>query len=465
MGIFDNFTKKKNVHEAGVAIVKKGGYGAVALSGEEDDSDKRSTQFKIYKEAYERVPLITAIIDVQADQAVQEYYFEGPNKTKLEKWANKVNLTRFLHQLAKTMLLYGNSYVEVIKTKGEISELKLIDPVWVDVYRKPTGEVIGYSQIIENKPLILWGTTGDSQKDTTFSKRVSKFDSIIHFKHNVLNAEKYGFSVIKPLIESINIKLSMESNLRKVLKKYVAPLIWAKVGNDQYPANDEIVGTISDTLRDLEAESEVTTTHLVELGVLDFNAKGMDIKTPLDHVETQIITGGQVPPVLLGRSAGTDKATAEVQLRAFGRHTKSLQRELKFEFEDKIIVGQDIGESEDQLIWTQAEEREREIEIDILRGLVTDGIITPQKANDLLAPRFREKLPTPEEKAAAMMDATGGGLLNGQQQDPKTGLQKPRDNQMVKNKVKDNPNDPTQTTQNKNAKGRVVKTDRKVPIK
>jgi len=464
MGIFDNFTRKKNVREAGIAIVKKSGRGAIALSGEEDNSDKRSTQFKIYKEAYERVPLITAIIDVQADQAVQEYYFEGPNSKKLDKWANKVNLTRFLHQLAKTMLLYGNAYVEVVKKTGEITELKLIDPVWVDVYRKPTGDITGYSQIIEGKALILWGTTGDLKKDESFPRRVSKFDSIVHFKHNVLNAEKYGFSVIKPLVEAINIKLSMESNLRKVLKKYVAPLIWAKVGNDQYPANDAIVGTISDTLRDLEAESEVTTSHLVELGVLDFNAKGMDIKTPLDHVETQIITGGQVPPVLLGRSAGTDKATAEVQLRAFGRHTKSLQRELKVEFEDKIIVGQGLGDNEDQLIWSQAEEREREIEIDMLRGLVTDGILTPQKANDLLPPRFREKLPTPEEKAEAMMGAVGG-LPNGQQQDPKTGLQKPRPNQMVDKKVKDNPNDPTKTTQNKNATGRVVKTDRKVPIK
>ena len=190
------------------------------------------------------------------------------------------------------------------------------------------------------------------------------------------------------------------------------------------------------------------------LGVLDFNAKGMDIKTPLDHVETQIITGGQVPPVLLGRPGG--KGDSEVQLRSFGRHTKALQRELKVEFEDKIIVGQGMGTDQDMLIWAQAEEREREIEMDIIRGLVTDGILTPQKANDLLPPRFREKLPTPEERAS---------LLNGQQEDPETGLQKPRGNQMVSKKVKDNPQDPTQTTQHKNAKGRVVKNDRKVPIK
>jgi hypothetical protein len=453
MALFDNLFKKK-ITESGKALVKVGGRTGFGLVSGEDDTNKRESQYKIYKQVYETVPLITAIIDVQSDQAVQEFFFEGPSSDKLDKWADKVNLMQFFHRIAKSMILYGNGYVEVIKDKGEVSELKMIDPVFMNVYRKPTGEITGYAQIINNKELVLWGTTGDSKQDSKFEKRIRKFDHIAHFKHNVLGSEKYGLSVVRPLIDSINIKLDMESNLRKVIFKYVAPLIWAKVGNDSFPANSDIVDTISSTLRDLSAESEITTSHLVELGVLDFNAKGMDIKTPIDHVENQIITGGQVPPVLLGRS-GQGKADSEVQLRSFGRHIKALQRELKNEFEDKIITGQDLGSDEDKLVWTQAEEREKEIEIDMLRGLVTDGILTPQKANDLLAPKFRETLPTPEEKAS---------LLNGQGED-ETGLQKPRPTQRKDKKVKDNPNDPTQTTKNKNTTGRVNKTDRKVPIK
>jgi len=446
MGIRERIFGKR-VHEAGTALVmpsgKPRGFG---LNAEEQFAE-RSDLFKKYKKAYEVIPLITAIIDVQADQAVQEFFFEGPNSEKLTKWADKMNLSQFFHRIAKSLLLYGNSYVEVLPT-----ELKIINPVWMDVYREPTGEIIGYSQIIENEKLVLWGSTGDKDKDDSFKKKISSFDNLVHFRHNVISSEKYGLSIIHPLLESLNIKLDMESNLRKVLFKYVAPLIWAKVGNDQFPANSSIVADISGTLRDLQAESEITTSHLVDLSVLEFNAKGMDIETPLKHIEAQIITGGLVPPVLLGRE-GSGTQNAEVQLRSFGRHIKALQRELKNEFEDKIIISQSLGSEEDKLIWTQAEEREREIEMDILRGLVTDGIITPQKANDLLPPRFREKLPEAPD------------LLN-QQDIGANGLQKPRPNQMKNDKVKDNPNDPTQTTKLKSAKNkRVKKTDRKVPIK
>jgi len=417
MALLDRFRNK--IQEGGKALVKLSSRSSFGLTADEGD-EGREKRYKIYKDAYERVPLVTAIIDVQADQTAQEFFFEGPNSEKLEDWADKVNLMQFFHRVTKSMLLYGNAFVEIIKN-SEIEEMKILDPVWIDVYRKKTGEVTGYSQIMGDKHLVLWGTTGDSRKDEKFEKKISKFDSIVHFKHNVIGSKKYGLSVLSSLVESINIKLDMENNLKKVLFKYVAPLIWAKVGNDSFPANDSIVSTISNTLQDLQAESEVTTSHLVDLSVLDFNAKGMDIKTPIDHMESQIITGGQVPPILLGRASGVDKASAEVQLRSFGRHIKAIQRELKNEFEDQILVGQEAGNEKDKLIWAQAEEREREIEIDMLRGLVTDGILTPQKANDLLPPRFREELPTPEEKAA---------LLNGQQEDPETGLQKPSPNEM-----------------------------------
>ncbi|MAH50309.1 hypothetical protein CMI37_31095 [Candidatus Pacearchaeota archaeon] len=453
MALFERF-RKSRVLEAGKALVKKGGSKSFVMTGE-DDHNNRESKFKIYNEAYNRVPLITAIIDVQSDQAVQEFFFEGPSSDKLDKWADKVNLMQFFHRMAKSMVLYGNGYVEVIKKGDEIEQLKLLDPIYMNVYRKPTGDITGYSQIIGDKKLVLWGSTGSKLENLKYKKRVGSIDSISHFKHNVLGSEKYGLSIVKPLVDSINIKLDMESNLKKVVFKYVAPLIWAKVGNDSFPANSAVVDSISNTLRDLSAESEITTSHLVELSVLDFNAKGMDIKTPIDHVEQQIITGGQVPPVLLGR-AGAGKADSEVQLRSFGRHVKALQRELKNEFEDKILVGQGMGTEEDKLVWSQAEEREREIEIDMLRGLVTDGILTPQKANDLLSPKFRETLPTPEEKAE---------LLNGQQQDS-SGIQKPRPTQRKDKKVKGNKNDPTQTTKDKKSFGkRINKTDREVPIK
>jgi hypothetical protein len=233
----------------------------------------------------------------------------------------------------------------------------------------------------------------------------------------------------------------MEANLGKLLKKYVAPLIWAKVGSDEMPAQADAVTSVASTLKDLHAESEIVTSHLIDLQVLNFDNKGMDLKTPLAHVEQQIITGGQVPPVLLGIIGSGMEKGSEVQLRSFGRRIKSIQRETKIEFEDNIIQRFNLGTPEDKLVWTKAEEREWEIDTDILRGLVTDGIMTPQKANDQLPPKFQEELPEPEE------------------------LMEPRPTQRKAGKlINDNPNDPTQTTKVKRTNGkRVKKSDVAVP--
>jgi len=461
MGIRETITSyfsKKTITESGIALVQT---PKSAVSNDSETPQSRAVKFQGFENAYKNIPLVTAMVDTQADQTVQKFFFEGPNKEKLTEFADKVNLSDFFHRITKCMFIFGNGYVEIVKEGEEITELKVINPIWIDVYRNPTGDVIGYSQTINDKKIILWGKTGKGiEVDKSFTKWLpGKLDTIAHFKYNTISSEKYGMSIIQPLTSSLKIKLEMEQSLNQVLSKYAAPLIWAKVGNDDFPANQQAISDIASTLRDLSAESELTTSHLVDLNVMDFNSKGMDMKTPVDQVTQNIITGGQVPGVLLGMSSGVDKATAEVQLRNFGRHIKSNQRDLKNEFEDNILIKQNLGTPEDKLVWEELE-REKEADIDILRGLVTDGVITPQKANDQLPPELQEELPDPAVVAAEMAAAMGTN-----QGEP--GEDGPRPTQNKKTpKVKDGPNDPTKTTKDKKTLGkRTNKTDRKVPIK
>ncbi|MCK5615872.1 hypothetical protein KAR91_79140 [Candidatus Pacearchaeota archaeon] len=438
---FNIFSKK----EVGTAIVQ-----IPNRQLEQSLEMTRQDNLIYYLSMYEDVPLVNAIITTQTDQVIQNYYFEGPNSDKLQKWADKINLTSFLYDMEKNKFIFGDAFAELVINNSEIKKMKVLNPIWMHTYRSEVGLITGYGQVIDNKEMVLWGTTGDSQQDQKFNKRIEKFDNIVHFKHDAIVGQKYGVSMLKSIAPSVRSKVWMEDNLGKLLDKYVAPLIHATVGSDEMPAQDDVVTDIASTLRNLHAESEIATSHLVKLEVLDFNSKGIDIKTPLNHIEQQVITGGQVPPILLGRGDGVDKA-AEVQLRNFGRHIKSLQRGLKVEVEDLIVIKHDLGTPEDQLVWGNVDERETEMDIDVLRGLVTDGIVTPQKANDLLPPRFRETLPEP-------VDPLNGQSLN------QNGTQIPRDSQGSSDKVRDNPNNPQKTTKNKNASGRVNKSDRRASI-
>jgi len=438
MAIFDFMKQKK---EQGVALVKTPG----KHEEEQPSPDTREGIYQLFLKFYESIPMVNAIVNVQADQVVQDYFFEGPNDEKLKEWSDLVNLTTFFHQMTKNLLIYGNCYTEVVKQGDKIVKLKILDSRWMDVYRTETGRITGYSQIIGRKRLVLWGTTGNKQKDQGFTKKISKIDSIVHFKHNIIGSDKYGRSIIAPLIPNLQSKIVMEKDLGKLLEKYIAPLIHATVGSDEMPAQDTAVTDVAQSLHNLHKESEIATSHLVKLDVLDFYSKGMDISEPMQHIDRQIMAGGQTPAILLGlqqQKAG-DKG-AEVQLRAFGRHIKSIQRDIKVQFEDLIIVGQELGTPEDKIIWEKAEEREWESDIDILRGMVTDGMLTPQKANDLLPLRFREELPEMPDP----MELQNQGF-------PEDG--KPRPTQRkTEPKVKDNPNNPQKTTKNAKSMGRRV---------
>ena len=448
MGIWTSIKESvtsNNKKDNGKAIVER--TGSLNYFTTEETPEDRYDLYQWYLNCYNTVPVVSAIVNIQADQATQDFYFEGPATKELTAWSDKINLSEFFHVTIKNKLIFGNSYCEVVMKGDEIIKLKVLNPVWIDAYRDKVGRIIGYSQTIDNNKMILWGTTGNFDRDSPFQTKYTSINNIIHFKHNVIGSDKYGRSVIQPIITSIQQKLMMEKNLGKLLKKYVAPLIWAKVGSNEMPAQAAAVQTVAGTLKDLHAESEIVTSHLVELSVLDFNSKGMDIKTPIAQVEQQIITGGQVPPLLLGRSdAGVEKG-ADVQLRSFGRRIKSIQRETRIEFEDNILMRFNLGGLDDRLVWTKAEEREWEIDTDIIRGLVTDGVITAQKANDLLPPKFQEQLPEP-------IDPMGMGV-------------EPRPTQRKDGKlVSDNPNDPTQTTKvDRTNNKRMSKKDIAIPQK
>lgn len=435
------------------AGIKESGIGLMALStfGDSDEEPQNVPLQQRYENAYNNFPIVSAAIDITCEQVVQNFFYEGPNAKKLTKLSDDMNLGEKFYRITKCMLKNGNCWVEFPKDKkGQIKEVKILDPRFMTTYRTKVGDVIGHSQDINGASKVLWGTTGDSSKDAHFTKR-RPLSHIVHFKFNALNSDKYGTSLIHPTLTMLDIKDQIESDTRTIVQRYAAPIIHAQVGDEMHPPTEEDVASAESHLEDIYADTEYVTSYLVKMNVLGFEGKGLDVAPILQHVDSQIISGLQVPAALIGKGADVDKAIAEVQLRTFTRHVKAIQRILKIDFEDKVIVGQKLGTNKDKLIWEVVEEREMELAIDIIRGLKKDGVITAQKANDLLPIKFHEKLPEHMSGQISPMDLMGGqtGRAPGQQD------QYPY--QKGANKVKDNANDPTKKRDNK--------TDVEIPVK
>jgi len=422
---------KPGIIESGKALVSQKG---LSFSGV-DDVKADADVLKMYENAYLRVPLVSSAVDILTDQTVQEFHFEGPNSKAMLEFADKHNLLQFFYRVCKSMLIFGDAYVELVKIKDEISALKVLDPKTMDVIRKKTGKVIGYTQTVDMISLI-WGEDG---KGNQHKQRVGKVEDIVHFKFNVIGSDKNGTSLIQRVLPIVDQKLNMEQYMSKVVERYIAPIIHAKVGNEEHPASSTDINAVEEALEDIERDTEYVTSHLVDMDVLGFQGKTLDFLPLFNHVDSQIIAGMMVPGIFLGGSDKVDGAIAEVQLRALGRTVKAIQRNLKVEFEDNVI-SKVMNWPEDKLVWGSVEEREKTVDIDMIRGLVKDGLLSKQKGNDLLPPRFHETLP--EEVIGIDPRATQGNSPD---------------------KIKDNPNNPTLTTDTPGKK-REKKNDVVVPM-
>jgi len=289
-----------------------------------------------------------------------------------------------------------NCWVEVVKDKKKIVKLKLLPPEQMVVIRSVKGKVEAYVQQTATRN-IIWGKVEGSHSIFNTDKpylKVGELKDIIHYTFNRQAGDKYGQSLIEPAMRMLNVKFKVENDLPILIERYLAPLIHFKVGNEEKPVTQSQLEDIRDKLKNIYADTEFVTDWTVESSVLGFENKGVfNIKDIMDVIDKDIMAAMGMFPVLTGKTDSGDTKSAEVQLRAEGRHIKAIQRELKTEFEDKFIQAQGIGTDKDELVWEMTDEREVVEHIANVVQLAGAGLITPQKANDLLPKKFHETLP------------------------------------------------------------------------
>ena len=389
-------TNRLPITEALTSPTKKEGKGIVRqkkfiesfIKGEV----KNTELWEKYKRAYFRIPIVTAAIDVTCDNAIQTFYITGENeeyKETINDLIHKFNLVEFFYNVAKQMLIFGNSFVEIVQNSKGITDLKILPPLMMYVNRGEKGNFgkdqnDAYLQYLPEKPT----------EPIKF-----KENEIVHFKWNPIGESAYGNSIIHPLLHILQIKLNTEGNLDTILDRYAAPLFHFQVGTPERPASQSEINSLSSDLEDIQADTELVTDDRVESKVLGTESKTLNLAPPLTYIENQVVSGLQVPLILLGRG-DTDRAVAETQLEMFDRRSKTLQRTIKRIAEKQIFnvhLEKAFGEIDQgelpELTWGEPEQRQSREDMEMIVQLATAGVITPQKANDLLPEEYQEQLP------------------------------------------------------------------------
>jgi len=423
----------KNTEEGKAYIASK---GSLLMFGV-DEEEQEVRNIDKYFNAYYNFPVVTQSVDSTVEQVVQDFRIDGPQKDALMRWAETIKLKDHLDRICRNYLIAGTYWAELIKIMGgekkkglgrlkNVATFKHLDPRKMSIVRTRKGKFLCHMQNINGNKL-YWGDKPGKIR----AKRAGPAEKMFCIKRNVIGDEKYGTSLIHCCLPLLEAKDKLETDLKDVVKRYIAPIIHAKIGNDLHPASADDVDEMATKLEDIYTDTEYATNHLVDMNVLSFEGKGIDFKPVFDHIDSQILVGLQNYSKLasdnIGLSKGGDRGD-EIRLREGGRHIRKIQRELASAIEDQVFYYL-TGNYRNKLVFEEVEERKFEMDVEILTTLVKNGILTPKKANELLPDQYRDKIPD--------------GLLSDLTQRADIG----KDQKVEPDeKVKDNPNDPTKST-------------------
>jgi len=311
--------------ESGLAIVS-GASSTINRSPGRPKGEKEEPlkPFLQYVTAYKNIPLVAAAIDRTVDFVVSPgFYVTSDNqeaKDLIDKFIDDMDFDIFLRNVVKDMLIFGDSFVEIVQGKNGIKELKVISPENMKVKRTRTGDVVGYIQDL-----------GLGVKNPQWRP-----DKIAHFVYNRVGHSPYGTSIIHPILNILKLKIEMEESMGQIMRRKASAPIHVKMGSDEYPATQEDIDAMAADLQSLNNKTEWVTGHTVDMDVIGFKSKIIDIEPFTTHMDNQMVYGLQVPYVLLG-TARIPEGLARVQLEGMDRRAKSIQMNVEQQLERKIF--------------------------------------------------------------------------------------------------------------------------------
>jgi len=385
------FTPKK-IKEYKTKSLIESGFGLVSTAGkfgyvnDKTIAEEALKPFKAYRTAYLGVPMVAVAIDRTVDFVVSpgfhlESKFTGP-LNKIQKFIDEMNFDIFLRSIVKDMLVFGDSFIEIIGTKNKVDELKILNPEHMRVIRSETDDIVGYYQ--------------DLPKAIKTKENPWKPDQIAHILHNRLADNPYGTSIIDPLLKMSSIKIAMENSMHIILTRKANAPYHVQIGNTEkgYPPTQTDIDTMTNHVQSLTNQTNWVTSDMINIDAVDLKGKVIDIKPYTEHIDRQMMFGLQVPDVLLG-SGNISEGLASVQLEAMDRRAKSIQMLISDQLEMKVFP-KITGNTSNKVIfkWGQPSKVTETAEVMTYLQMIETG----------LTPEFKAEI---ENKLRKLLDIEG----------------------------------------------------------
>ncbi len=276
----------------------------------------------------------THLSDEQAAGILEEY---GSVKARVDRLNKAVNLDQVLFTAVVKMKVYGKAGFEVQPKFEEGWPEKLI-PLLSDSRLQP--------DVAED-----WTLTGFTYKGV---RGFFKPSDLLYFTNLGLEADCEGLSDVEPVLDVLATRRAIVGeDLKESAKTLWAPLSIHQVDTSGLSDSDA-QKAIDDHVAQVKPGKSIVTNQRIKVEVVDLKPDVPGLIQALEYCDYEIIGSFRVPRFLLGREKQVNRATAEMEFRAFidgpvADIQRYIGRQVERQWYDRIIR-RELGIGEDTVL-------------------------------------------------------------------------------------------------------------------
>ena len=267
--------------------------------------------YKLLWNSFLSDPLVHACVEITTDAIIGDgFTISGKTELhvrRLQKLFEKVGFQKFLQDTVESLIIYGDSYAELIRDGGTIvTHFRPADTVTVRIDYDEHGNTIKYIQRVLHRRVDFYP------------------DEMIHFSVNNVGGRVYGFSSLQSVIFTLQSKVAAQNFNTEYFRRNGLPRSLYLVKN----LSDAQVNRMAATLRSATPQTDLlinASAGEVEHVIVAPNNQEMQFIELMNYLRQELIAAMGVPPLFLGITEGSNRANAQTQLEAWDRKKKKLR--------------------------------------------------------------------------------------------------------------------------------------------
>lgn len=367
--------------------------------------------FSSLEEYYYLEPLVFAGVNFYAmNIAGEDFILEGTNDNyihKLRDFTYRSNLQEKKRSILRDLAIFGNSFEEIIWNKkgNEIKDLAILDPKNMEFIKKGSGysnevavddmgDPIGYIQKVNrvgmsNKNRERYDDIAkdfDLEPDDLQIEQGIPFhrNEIAHFRLQKLSDSLMGVGIVEPVVDVLELKMSVESTLEKGVKKSAVPDLIGKVDSfdEEEPARSADIEDLKKSLVKMR-KKEFGVISIPEYWDVDTISSDMGgIDEYYKNLNDLVSVGMGIPPGLLSRGEGVSSNIADIQYSFNDKVMQSFQnsfaRDCRQQIFSQVLDEDDVNEIP-KLVWKELSYLSKGKKVNRIGELARGGLITQDR--------------------------------------------------------------------------------------